>query len=118
MNGCRTITWIIMLTPFVLLGVLFVLSPWAGLVGTGLVLGVLGLYLGAGWLLGRHRRRCPACGVKKLKCINWFMVNPPPNYSFHRCEDCSAEFVEVDGTPGLVEREHSEMRDSPGWEAT
>jgi hypothetical protein len=118
MNGCRAIAWTLVITPVLLLIVLFALSWRAGLLGLGVVLGVAAVYLGAGFLLSRSRRWCPACHHKKLKCINWFRANPPPNWSFYRCDDCGAEFVKVDGQVGLVERNESRFKDSPGWEAT
>ena len=42
------------------------------------------LYFGAGLALTRMRRWCPKCHSKGLKLINWFLCNPPPNYSFFR----------------------------------
>ncbi len=118
MSGCRIIVGGIMLAPLALLVALFAVSRRAGLVGLGFVLAVVGLYFGAGFLLERSRRCCPSCKVKKLKCINSFRANPPPNWSFFRCENCGSEFVEVHGEPGLVEREKSHFKDADGWVAT
>ena len=88
---------------------------WLGLLGLGTILVAGGTYLGFGFLVARAREVCPACDSKGLKCINWFRANPPPNWTFYRCEECGKEYVKVDGESGLVERGQSRFNDSEGW---
>lgn len=95
MNGCRAIAWTLMIAPLVLLVGLFALSWRAGLAGSGFVLAAAVAYFGAGYLVARSRRWCPACNLKKLKCINWFTANPPPNWSFYRCETVEQNSCEL-----------------------
>lgn len=118
MKGRQAIMWALMISPLVLVIVLFALSWRTGLVGLGIVIGAAAVYFGAVFFAADSRRLCPSCKKEKLKWINSFKSNPPPNFSFYRCDDCGTEFVEVHGQTGLVERSESPLKDSDGWEAT
>lgn len=118
MKGCQAILWALMISPLVLVIVLFSLSWRTGLIGLGIVIGAATVYFGAAFFTADARRLCPACKNEKLKCINFFKANPPPNFSFYRCDQCETEFVEVHGQTGLVERSESPFKDSDGWDAT
>jgi len=116
LTGCNVLVWLLMLTPLVVVAVLFVVSPWLGAVGFGILVVAIVLYLGGGFLLTRRRECCPGCREKKLKWINAFLANRPPNYTFYRCEGCGREYVRVDGEAAMTEREESRFKNSPGWD--
>ncbi len=117
MRGCKLLVGLIFLAPLVLIASLFVVSLRLGLVGLAIMLLAGGTYLGVMLLVARAREVCPACDAKRLKCINWFRANRPPNWAFYRCEECGKEYVKVDGESGLVERGQSGFKDSEGWGA-
>lgn len=116
-EGRNTFGWVLVATPLVLVAFLFVLSSRLGLVAAGIIAVTAVLYLGSVLLVTRARKPCPNCHAKKLKCINYFRVNPPPNHAFYRCEECGREYVRVDGQPDFVERENSHHKNGPGWDA-
>ncbi len=117
MRGCKIFVGLLFLAPLVLVASLFVVSLRLGLIGLAIILVAGVTYLGLGFLVTRAREVCPACDAKKLKCINWFRANRPPNWTFYRCEECGEEYVKVDGESGLVERGQSRFKDAEGWGA-
>jgi hypothetical protein len=76
--------------------------------GLTLVVSVVG-----GNFASRLRKVCPACLMKALKCINWFRVNPPPNYSFFKCGNCKAEYIEY--MDEMIPRAGSNWENHTGW---
>ncbi|MEE8104989.1 MAG: hypothetical protein V3T86_05590 [Planctomycetota bacterium] len=97
MHGCQIIIWGIMVTPIVLLAILFSISPEAGFRGLAVVVGAAALYFGGGFLITWHRRTCPSCGAKKLEMVGLVRTNPGPGRCDYRCERCGAEFESIPG---------------------
>jgi DNA-directed RNA polymerase subunit RPC12/RpoP len=64
--------------------------------------------------LGFEGVECPTCGEKKLKCIEYFRTNPPPDLRYHRCTECGAEFAQ-EGDSLLQPRNESIYKDDPFW---
>jgi len=59
---------------------------------------------------------CPHCRNKSLECVNWILANPPPNYSFFRCGECRAEYVQVQFEQQMIPRAGSEWEHDRGWD--
>ncbi len=115
--GCQALLWILVLTPFALTGVLFWISPKLGIIGVVLIVVVVVAYIAFVVVISSRRRKCPSCGASALKLVNWFRANPPPNYSFHRCEECGSEFVQVGENERFEKREDSAYGgDDKDWE--
>ncbi len=109
--------WILFSIPVLLVVVLFVVSPITGLIAGGCLVAVVAIFLFVGFLLGRARDMCPSCAQRQLKQVNRFRANPGPNYSFHRCERCDAEFVQRHvGQKEFVARKDSGMSQHFGWD--
>lgn len=109
--------WILFSIPVLLVLILFAASPVTGLIGGGILIGVVALFLSGGFLLGRARDVCPSCEQRQLNTVNWFRANPGPNFSFHRCERCGAEFVQRhDAQREFVARSESGASQHPGWD--
>ena len=90
------------------------------LIAGAILAAVAATYLAALMLAERVRKRCPQCRVKGLKRINYLRCNPPPNISFHACDRCGGEFVQVSRFKGvespMVAREGSPWEHSWGWD--
>jgi hypothetical protein len=67
-----------------------------------------------------HRRRCPACGQRALKCVNWIRATvrvdgrrAPDTWSYYICQRCGAAHKlhrgKWEGVP-QGERHHLEVR--------
>ena len=108
--------WILFSIPVLLVVVLFVVSPITGLIAGGCLVAVVVIFLFVGFLLERSRDMCPSCAQRQLKQVNWFRANPGPNYSFHRCERCDAEYVQYDRQKEFVARAESGMSQHAGWD--
>ena len=116
MGGRKLLIGLLILALLVLVAGLFVVLPWLRL-GLAIILAIVGTYLGLGFLGLRVRGWCPACHVKKLKNINYFRANPPPNFAFYRCEECGKEYVKIDvDGESLVERGQSRFKHLGGWD--
>jgi len=55
--------------------------------------------IAAAAVLSRRRKRCPACG-ERLRMVNWYRRNPPPNVALYACDHCGGEFVHPDSYRG------------------
>jgi hypothetical protein len=93
---------------------LWKIDPTRAVVATTILFGALAAYFLALRGVTRHRDRCPACSAQRLALVNAFRANPPPSYSFHRCEACQAEFVKV-GRGDFEPRAGSMHQDHMGW---
>ena len=78
----------------------------------------VGAAIVAALALSRCRKRCPACG-ERLRMVNWYRCNPPPNVALYACDRCGGEFVQADSYRGregpMIPRAGSSWEDFDGW---
>jgi hypothetical protein len=66
----------------------------------GVLIGIPALYLLIACLHFRYyRARCPACGHRGLKCVQWIRATievdgkrAPASWTYFRCESCGAKY--------------------------
>ena len=95
---------------------------WRCLAMVAVVLAAMvGAAILAAVILSRCRKRCPACG-ERLRMVNWYRRNPPPNYALYACDHCGGEFVQTDSYHGrenpMIPRVGSPWEDFDGWESS